>query len=77
VGRLAAFCLSYWKGSMPFKLCAADLLFSFLKVIIIKSGKCNIKFKKLCIDLSLKYVYFEGVLWVPLAESGWWNILCQ
>jgi len=31
----------------------------------------------LCIDLSLKYVPFEGVLWVPLAKSEWWNVLCQ
>jgi len=31
----------------------------------------------LCIDLCLKYVNFEGVLWVPLAEGGWWNDLGQ
>jgi len=31
----------------------------------------------LCIDLSFKYVNFEGVLWGPLAESGRWNVLCQ
>jgi len=42
-----------------------------------KSGKCYITFKMLCIDLSLKFVHFEGDLWVPLAESGWWNVLCQ
>jgi len=73
-GRLGSFCLSYWKGSKPFKLCAADLLLSFFKVKIIKSGKCYIKLKMLCIDLSLKY---KGIQWVPLAESGWWNVLCQ
>jgi len=55
-------------------LCAADLLLSFFKVKIIKSGKCYIKLKMLCIDLSLKY---KGIQWVPLAESGWWNVLCQ
>jgi len=31
----------------------------------------------LCIDLSLKYVNFEGFQRVPLAESVWWNVLCQ
>jgi len=31
---------------------------------------CYIKFKMLCIDLSLKYVNFEGIQWVPLAERG-------
>jgi len=31
----------------------------------------------LCIDLSLKYVNFEGVQWVPLAESVWWNVLAK
>jgi len=31
----------------------------------------------LCIDLSLKYVNFEGIQWDLLAESGWWNVLCQ
>jgi len=39
-------------------------------VKIIKSGKCYIKFKMLCIDLSLNYVNFEGIQWVPLVESG-------
>jgi len=52
------------------KLCAAELLFSFLKVKIIKLGKYYTKHKMCCIDLSLKYVNFEGILWVPLAESG-------
>jgi len=31
----------------------------------------------LYIDLSLKYQNFEGIQRVPLAESGWWNVLCQ
>jgi len=31
---------------------------------------CYTKFKMLCIDLSLKYVNFEGIQWDLLAESG-------
>jgi len=55
VRRLGAFCLSCWKESKQFKLCTADLLFSILKVQIIKSGKLYIKIKMLCIDLSWIY----------------------
>jgi len=75
VRRLGAFCLSDWKGSIHFNG-AQQSYFNRLGNII-KSGKCYIKFKMLCIDLSLKYVNFEGIQWVPLAESGWRNVLCQ
>jgi len=51
----------------PFELCAAKHIYIcilFLKVKIIKSNKCYIKFKMFCIKLTLKvrkfYNYFMG-----------------